>query len=155
MFVALTGDKIRTLDCYGTIVPRLHRNRESIPFNRDGQPVHTLAFSSDSSVLFSGDNMGAIWRWDVAAGGGVLVQRFRSGIVDIAVSADATWLLCVSGMEVRLVDTMETAERAVVRLPGHTSPVQEVALLPGETRVVSCSWDGTVRVWKLPPLPRG
>lgn len=155
LFDATTGDKLCTLDCYGTIVPRLDRNRQSIPFDRDGQPVHTLDFSLDSSALFSGDNMGAIWRWDVAAGDGVLVHRLRSGIVDIAVSADATWLLGVSGMEVCLVDTMETADRAVVRLPGHTSPVQEVALLPGETRAVSCSWDGTVRVWKLPPLPRG
>jgi len=54
LFDARTGDKLRTLDCYGTIVPRLDRNRNSIPFNRDGQPVHTLSFSSDSLALSGG-----------------------------------------------------------------------------------------------------
>lgn len=117
-------------------------------------PIHALRFSRDGTRLFSSDNSNSFLCWN-AADGTLRSQRFfSSGLTDFALSFDETWMAANGTPEIRLCDlTGRLGDRGLISLPGHTGMVRGVAFVPGQEYAVSCAWDGTIRMWKLPRRP--
>lgn len=117
----------------------------------DGRRVRALAFSPDGRVLAAGGDGPAVRLWRLEDGE---VQPtpdellIRPGKVHTLAFAKES-LLAVGGTrnEVRLWDTDDRSVRG--SLTGHTGTVAALAISGDGRRLVSGSFDTTVRVWDL------
>lgn len=108
--------------------------------------VLCVAWSADSELLVSGDAQGTIKVWQVSTG--KCVRRFKSahekGVTSVSFSSDLSNVLSSShDGTVRLHGLRSGKTLKFFR--GHTSFVHAAAW--GPRCLVSCSTDGTVRVW--------
>jgi WD40 repeat protein len=132
---AVTGQQLRE---FKTILP----------------PVHAVRFSRDGKRLFACDNGNHVYAWMTADGSLIFRKRLNAGLVDFALSPDETWLAAAGTHNLRVLDlTFQAGDQGLVSLPGHTNNITGVTFLPQTSQVVSCSWDGSVRIWSLPPRP--
>jgi WD40 repeat protein/transcriptional regulator with XRE-family HTH domain len=123
-----------------------------LPFE-EGDQLRGLAFSPDGKrviVTNTGMPRGKVWN---ALTGEVLLNNFpdhRDALLDIAFSANGELIATGSSdAQAKIWDAI-TGE-VLYTLSGHTLPVTAVAFHPASTRLVTASWDGTVRVWKITP----
>lgn len=124
----------------------------------DGRRVRALVFSPGGETLAAGGDGPTLrlWRFDDAAGafGGVTGAPeellIRPGKVHALAFLDDN-LLSVGGTrdEIRVWDTDTRSPRAVLK--GHTGAVAALAASADGRRLVSGSFDTTVRVWDLDP----
>lgn len=120
----------------------------------DGRRVRAIAFSPDGETLATGGDGPAVrlWRRDADGfGAGVPDELLvRPGKVHSLAFADER-LLAVGDTqnEITLWDADTRAERLVLR--GHTGTVAALAASADGSRIVSGSFDTTVRVWDIDP----
>ena len=124
----------------------------------DGNPTRTfagpqsmifsLAYNADGSRLASSSLDGSVLIWDVASGRilGAPLEH-ESEVESVAFSHDGRWLATGCGKVVRLWDSHRSNE--LLRFAGHSRPVNCVAFSPSDQQLISCSDDGTIRVWNL------
>ncbi len=110
--------------------------------------VTGLVFSPDGTRVVTGDVTGKVRLWETTTGQRLLPpMQFRDLIGQLTFSRDGKWLLTGGGLETAayILDTQTGALR--------TEPLRSAKALTGasynadETRVVTSSQDGTVRVW--------
>lgn len=92
--------------------------------------------------------------WDDKAGDGdygVYVWRVPESLVSWpAPTSSPPRVTQEAASQPRAVPHREIASIILSRkLEGHTGPVRDLALFPGDDRLASCSMDGTVRIWDV------
>ena len=114
-------------------------------------PIHAVRFSDDGKRLYSVGNANFLFARSLDDGRIVFTRRFRSGVIDFDFTPDETLFLLHGGFAVRVFDRRNPALQARIDIPGHTSSIKGLRLLADPRYAVSVSWDGTLRIWKLPP----
>jgi WD40 repeat protein len=128
-----------------------------------GKQVHALkttlgcafsvAFSDDSKRLYASDNGNHLHGWRLDDYSEIFRCRLAHPYTSFRFSPDETWLAVNGNRECTLLDLTHRLSQGIIALPGHESSISDVAFLPSSDQLVSCSWDGTLRLWKLPPRP--
>ena len=110
------------------------------------EPVTVLQLSLDCSVVVFGTSGGLVKTYS-AAGTIQLGSHDGMSVTSVAVTSDNKTVVS-AGLD-NTVRIFCDGTRRVCE--GHTSPVRDVRLLAGNTRVVSCAMDGLLKV--TTPLP--
>ncbi len=126
-----------------------------------GRLLLTLDAAAVHGELIPGQNMALI----VAAGQPPLLLNLQTGertrefpaagnnVACLAPAPNAQWLAAgTSAGEIRILNLGDAIQTG--RLAGHTGAVTDVAVHADGQRVISGGTDGTLRVWKLPVIPR-
>lgn len=94
---------------------------------------------------------GTVKLWDAASGKEVATLDQNNGLArSLAFSPDGRLLAATSGDTIELWDV--NRREIATTLLGHTGSMDLVAFSPDGTLLASASDDGTVRLWRLPPL---
>ena len=114
------------------------------------QGVESLTFSSDGTLLVSGDQIGIIKLWDVQTG--VVVRTLEghtSEVCSVSISPDHTMI--ASGSQdktIRLWDTWTGECHCII--DGHNDTVISVSFSPTDSQLlISASRDNTVQWWDV------
>ena len=110
-----------------------------------------VAFSRDSQRLFASDHGNKLRGWRVSDYSLVSVGTFPHPFTRFYFSPDDSWLALNNAQECDLYDLTSRISQAAAPLPKHDSPIADVAFLSNGEQILTCSWDGTVRLWKMPP----
>src|SRR5262249_21323139 len=118
--------------------------------------ITTFAYSPDGKTLATGSNNAAIQLWDVAtAKQKKLLRGHNQPVLSLSFSPDGKFLASASGKwqdreqpgEVKVWDLTSDKEiKEVLDVPGHNTLVTRVAYSPDGQTLVSCTWDGAVRL---------
>ena len=113
-----------------------------------------LSFSLDSVYLASGSQDGSLVVWDIHSG--KIVRKFKSthtqGITSVSFSADGTQVLTTSFdftirfIQLTRLNGMNSGKMLKV-YRGHTSFVNAATFTYDNSKVISGSSDGTVKIW--------
>lgn len=110
--------------------------------------VNAVEFSANGSSIFSGSSDKSVRTWNTISGaaeeGGT--QSLGASVRCIALSPDGTRIVAGVANDVVLLDC--ATGRRLARMRGHMNVVSGVRFSRDGKHIVSCSWDGTVRVWK-------
>lgn len=181
MWDTLTGQQVRTLTGFKTSAPvysftfgpygrtliwraRATVQLQDVSTGQLGPAFHHQYFVSTTALApigrtlatavpgSSGDqSIGTIKLWDAASGKELATLDQNNGLARrMAFSPDGRLLAATSGNTIELWD-VNRREIATILL-GHTGSVDLVAFSPDGTALASASDDGTVRLWRLPPL---
>src|SRR5262245_27022515 len=116
---------------------------------RHGQPVYSVAFSPDGSILASGGSDGRVVLWEAATGREMRQIALGPGVLNALVfTSDGKRLLTGgSGGPIRLLETATGKE--LRRFQGLTGQVSALALSPDDRFVVSAGPNPTLRLWDV------
>ena len=119
--------------------------------SNSSQPVISLAFSPDGTLLASGDKSGVIRIWNIKEKTQVQALRSHTDLInDLVFSPDGQWLVSASAdKSLRLWRLEDGIFQSMPQLifSGHSGEVTSVDFSPNHLLVVSGSEDGTVRLW--------
>jgi WD40 repeat protein len=124
-------------------------------------------------ALRPGRTEGQVLLLDAASGRQVYSRKVGGGVYGVAVSPDGGWFVTmefVRSWQERPIQPppfrpvldyfdwpsplriweLETGKQLAV-LEGHEKGVTDVAVSPDGRWIASCGWDGTIRVWEVPP----
>jgi hypothetical protein len=140
---ALTGGGGRSVDLWDLASGRLVRR-----LGPHGGRILSLALTHDGRVAISSCKDNAVYAWEVSSGR--LLGRLlghTAPVLAVRASPDGRVVTASSDATIRLwhLDTRSCS----CTLEGHTDSVTGLALTPDGSYVVSCSLDGTVRVWDI------
>ncbi len=116
-------------------------------YNGQTDLLHSIAVSPDGQTLLAGSANGNAMMWSVSDG--KKLGAFDGHAVRFTNDSKRILLGC-NDATVRLLDRSDMRE--ITRLRGHKAYVQGVAFSPDGRYALSGSWDGTLRLWKLPPM---
>jgi serine/threonine protein kinase len=111
--------------------------------------VEAVAFSADGTTLATAHSCGELCLWRVPDGkllGARLAHPGGTNAVAFPPTAGNGWLLASGGVD-GLVCLWPQAQARPLRLAGHKSGVDTVAVSPDGSRLASGSGDRTVRIW--------
>ncbi|KAG8943527.1 hypothetical protein FRC03_002441, partial [Tulasnella sp. 419] len=110
-------------------------------------PVQSVAFSHDSTMIVSGSDDNTVCIWDAVTGSLIKKLEGHNGYVQsVAFSHDSTMI--VSGSSDKTLCIWDAVTGSLIRkLEGHNDYVQSVAFSHDSTMIVSGSDDNTVCIW--------
>ena len=116
--------------------------------------IHAVAFSPDSKRIATAGDGDAIRIWDAASGDLARVLA-RQPAKQRSLVFVSNQLLAAGGVD-NVIQLWDLSERHVVkRLTGHTGAVSALAISKAGDRLVSASFDTTIRIWHLAPAGQG
>ncbi|EUC67742.1 WD40-repeat protein (notchless protein), related protein, putative, partial [Rhizoctonia solani AG-3 Rhs1AP] len=150
------------------------------PLKGHSDEIYSVTFSPDGQMIASGSGDLTIRLWDASTGAAVAdplrghmdlvtMVAFPSDgrklascsshtdlVWPIAFSHDGRWIAS-GGTQKDNIIVWDTLTGSVVLGPlsGHTDDVASVAFTPDDTRIVSSSNDGTIRIWDAHPQNKG
>ena len=113
--------------------------------------VLSVAFAPDGRTLASSANDAIVRLWDPQSGTPLETLPHPAPVFAVAWSPDGRLLASGdSDGHIRVWETQATQPATCVAVfAGHTNWVRGLAFAPGGTRLVSASWDRTVRLWDV------
>lgn len=172
--VAVTGDGayVATGTADGILCLRRYRDGALIQCvaAHSGQ-ISALQFSPDGDQLVSGSFTGDVIRWRMPGLAEIHRRTFPGAVCDLAFAPDGRRLAAArSAFALRqktasrpgaagarasahpghAISVWQLADRQTRDLLGHRGPVTSVAWSPDGQRLLSSSWDRTVRLWAVP-----
>jgi WD40 repeat protein len=132
--------------------------------------VTGLDYSPDGRRILSGGIDNTARLWDVETGKQLAVLRHPSGVTSVAFFPDGRHAITGSGAMLKPGSSLRFVsgpgdwllrvwdlekKKQLFHLAGHTRAVMDVRISPDGRQAVSCSSDGTVRLWALPDLRAG
>ena len=108
--------------------------------------VQTLAWSPDSKCIVSGSRDTSVHVWDAARGDTICIYNGHEKTVK-AVAWSGPYVAS-AGLDQTIQLWDAVTGDAIYTYTGHASAVTGVAWSPDGTRIVSGSWDKTVRIWQ-------
>jgi len=111
--------------------------------------VTAVAFSCSGEVLASGSWDQTIKIWNVGSGEFVSTLRDTSAVTSIAFSPNKNIMSSASSAMTVRVWYLDDPIHSVV-FHGHWDQIASVAFSVDGTRLVTASYDGTVRLWRVP-----
>jgi WD40 repeat protein/S1-C subfamily serine protease len=149
---ALTAGEDRVIRLWDLQTGKLLRE-----FKGHDEWVFSLAFSPDGRLAYSTSGGPDIWRdgkdssvriWDVETGREVRkLEGHKGRVLSVAVSPDGRSVL--TGGDTRVILWDASDGKIIRRFDGHTGLLSRVSFLPDGKRVVSSSYDKTIRLWDL------
>jgi hypothetical protein len=125
--------------------------QETRSFKMNMGACMAVAFSHDGQRLFASDQGNNIRGWRVSDGAMASAGTFPHPFTRFYFNADNTWLALNNAVECDLYDlTRRVGGQTPAPLPRHESPIADVAFLSNGEQILTCSWDGTARLWKMP-----
>ena len=130
------------------------------PLKGHNSPVSFVLFAPDSNRIVSASRYGNVCAWNAGTGAlvsgpslwhaeGALAVTFTPNSTDSAVSPDGKWIAARdSNLKTVHVWDSKTGQLAA-SLDGHTDIVISITFSPDSRRILSASWDKTVRVHTL------
>ena len=103
--------------------------------------IFSLAFSPDGTQIASDKGL-----WDLSTGS-FTPHNFGKLSDTVAFSPDGRYLASGSAAECQIWDA--STLQSILRLVGHTNFVRSVAFFPDGKKIMSASWDNTIRVWDV------
>jgi WD40 repeat protein len=124
-------------------------NQSIFDSQRLSTAVKTVAYSSDGQCILSGRDGFTIQQWNSLTGvSEPIPAEMARDVYSFAFSSDGRWIaIGVEGDAIRILRSKTyVVERTLL---GHTMGVHALAFSPCGRWLVSCSWDGTARLWDL------
>jgi WD40 repeat protein len=111
-------------------------------------PATCVAFDGPGARIASGSSDQTVRVWDTTSGAELdVLTGAESTIGRVRFLPDGSGILGLAGARVHLWRL--AGDRDPGRLAGHSSYVYGVAFLEDGRRLVSCAWDGTLRIWDV------
>jgi WD40 repeat protein len=152
--VAFSADGKRVLSCSEDRTVRLwnaETGKELKRLEGHGAPVYDVVFSPDGKRALSGSADKTVRLWDLESGKELLkLGGHNAGVPRVAFSPDGRRALSGGHHPDPRIFLWNLETGALLKtLDGHASHAHGVAFSPDGERAVSCSFDGTIRLWDL------
>lgn len=126
-------------------------NPTQVQYLPETNSIWAIAFSPDSSELWTGTEEGHLRRWSVE--GGRLLNDFAAlddNLNTLAISPDNRWV-AVAYFNRPLVQVFDRANQVwLPPLTGHRRFVQALAFTEDSTRLITGGFDGRLILWRVP-----
>lgn len=120
---------------------------DNFALSPDGTQIVTYTVDSSIDNRRGWENV-RLATWDARSGQYKSEIRFSANSIQVMkFSFDGSRLAVGNGNEIWVWDT--STWQLLKRFSGHVDLVEDLAFTPDGTRVLSASWDGTIRVWSL------
>jgi WD40 repeat protein len=117
--------------------------------------VHRAAFSPDGRLLAAAGMGRVIKIWDTRSWGELDERPDLTGCIHSVVFHPNNRPVLAWGSTDGTIKLWDSATRQIISiLHGHASWVESVAFTPDGKWIASASLDGTVKLWRVPPLPK-
>jgi WD40 repeat protein len=127
------------------VTPRQYRHSSIIS---GSNPIWGIAVSSDSRLIASADESGAVQIWDSKSHNRIGYAGAHSTVVwCVCFSPDSRWLVSGGGDKTVRLWHCDTRGALNYRFLGHTADVNSVCT--DRHKIISGSSDGTIRIWSL------
>jgi WD40 repeat protein/serine/threonine protein kinase len=112
-----------------------------------------VAYDRDGRLLASGGSDGNVKVWDTQTWNALHELRDATGrVASVAFHPKRSHRLAWGGTD-GTVKVWDSVTKETRTLRGHTNWVESIAFSPDGEWIASASLDGTVKIWKAPPLP--